>query len=223
MDLNEAIMSRHSVRNYTDREIEEEKLAELYSEIYLCNTEGKLNIQMITNEPNAFDGFIAHYSNFSGVANYMVLIGPKNKDLDEKIGYYGERLVLKAQQLGLNTCWVALTFNKGKTEYRMDKDEKLVCVITLGYGKTQGVPHKNRQPLKLFYRAKEEPPEWFMNGVKAAVLAPTAMNQQKFVISLIDDKTVDAKSKIGPYTKVDLGIIKYHFEIGAGEDTFEWK
>lgn len=53
---------------------------------------------------------------FSNVRNYVALIGKKDAALDEKIGYYGEKIALRAQQLGLNTCWVALTFSKGKSK-----------------------------------------------------------------------------------------------------------
>jgi hypothetical protein len=37
------------------------------------------------------------------------LIRKKSDDLDEKVGYWGEQLVLLAQTLGLNTCWVGLS------------------------------------------------------------------------------------------------------------------
>ena len=62
------------------------------------------------------------------------MIGKKGPDLDEKCGYYGERLVLKAQQLGLNTCWVAMTYSKVKTAFTVNSGEKLFIVISLGYG-----------------------------------------------------------------------------------------
>ena len=64
-------------------------------------------------------------------------------------------------------------------------------------------------------------PEWFRRGVQAALLAPTAMNQQKFTFTLQGD-TVSAKAGTGFYSKVDLGIAKYHFEIGAGTENFRW-
>ena len=51
--------------------------------------------------------------------------------------------------------------------------------------------------------------------------APTAMNQQKFLISY-EDKKVNAKSLGGFYSKVDLGIVKYHFEVSAGKENFDW-
>jgi len=50
------------------------------------------------------------------------------------------------------------------------------------------------------------------------LLAPTAMNQQKFIFELSGEKAT-AKSGSGFYTKVDLGIAKLHFELAAGKGT----
>lgn len=122
--------------------------------------------------------------------------------------------------LGLNTCWVALTFKKIPDAYRVDAGEKLAIVIALGYGAEQGVPHKSK-PMDVLCEVNGETPEWFRKGMEAAMLAPTAMNQQKFKLTLNGNK-VTAKAAFGPYTKLDLGIIKYHFEIGAGKDNFIW-
>ena len=140
----EAMKERHSVRQYEDRPLDQNAVAALQEEISACNREGGLHIQLVTNEPKAFDGFMAHYGKFSGVRNYIAMIGKKGPDLEEKCGYYGERLVLKAQQLGLNTCWVAMTYSKIKTAFTVADGEKLCIVISLGYGKTNGVPHKSK-------------------------------------------------------------------------------
>ena len=226
METIEAIKLRHSVRAYTDKKLPQELVAQLQNEIHLCNRESGLNIQMVIDESTAFDSFAAHYGKFSGVKNYVALIGKKAQgvpELEERAGYYGERLALYAQILGLNTCWVALTFGKGAVKNRciINSGEKLVCVLALGYGKTQGIPHKSRV-MNDVCTAQGEMPEWFKNGMEAVLLAPTAINQQKFFFSL-DGKDVYAKSTGGFYSKVDLEIVKYHFEIGAGTDNFKWK
>lgn len=64
-------------------------------------------------------------------------------------------------------------------------------------------------------------PEWFEKGMKSALLAPTATNQQKFLFTL-DQNHVSVRSTGGFYSKVDLGIVKYHFEVGAGIENFHW-
>lgn len=220
MEIKEAIMQRHSVRAYLDKPIEDELKEKLLSLMNECNKVYGLNIQFVTDEPNAFDTFLAHYGKFSGVKNYFALIGKKSDDLEEKVGYCGEKLALLAQTLGLNTCWVALTYKKVKDAYVVNKDEKLISLLAVGYGKTQGVAHKSKDISEV--SVVENAPDWFINGVKAALLAPTALNLQKFVFTLIDNNKVSAKAKRGTYSKIDLGIVKYHFEIGAGKDNFTW-
>lgn len=222
MTLHEAIIARHSVRQYIEKPLEAEIIERLNEEIALCNQEGKLHIQLVTNEPKAFGGGMAKYGKFSGVSNYLAMVGPKGAD--EAIGYYGERLVLLAQTLGLNSCWVGLSFRKQPDQFTIADGEKLHCVISLGYAANQGVQHPMR-PMEKFVKATIPLPDWFKNGMEAVLLAPTAVNQQKFEFELIDDHTVAARARftlIG-YGKIDLGIAKYHFEIGAGKENFNWK
>lgn len=218
-ELKKAMEARHSVRAYLDKPIETELCERLRETTEACNREGGLHFQLVTGEPKAFGGLMAHYGKFSGVKNYVALIGKKSGDLQEKVGYYGERVALTAQALGLNTCWVALTYKKVKTAYTVGKGEKLCCVLALGYGETQGVPHKSKSAEEV--SAAEDPPAWFAEGVRAALLAPTAMNQQKFRFAQRGD-TVEAATGKGFYAKIDLGIAKLHFELGAGKENFRW-
>lgn len=220
MDLMEAMKNRHSVRQYADRPIGAKTLSALREEIAACNRESGLHIQLVADEPRAFDSLLAHYGKFSGVMNYIALVGPKSSRLDELCGYYGERLVLRAQQLGLNTCWVAMTYKKIPDAFEVGAGERLTVVIALGYGTTQGAAHKSK-PAQAVSNLDAQSPAWFRAGVDAALLAPTAMNQQKFRFSLEGGK-VRASSGLGFYSKIDLGIAKYHFEIGAGKDRSIW-
>lgn len=220
MDLMNLMRERHSVRSYSEKAIEGEVKRELVKCIEQCNRESGLHMQLVTDEPRAFDGFMAHYGKFSGVRNYIAMVGKKGRGLDEACGYYGEKVVLKAQELGLHTCWVALTYSKVKTAFQIDRDEKLCLVIAVGYGATAGTAHRSKAP-EAVMRAEAPVPEWFQAGIEAALLAPTAMNQQKFVFTLKGD-TVTAAAGTGFYTKVDLGIAKYHFEAAAGRENFTW-
>lgn len=222
MDLKTAMKERHSVRSYLNKPIEVEKAEILKAFIRECNQSGDLHIQLVLNEPKAFDGFMAHYGKFSGVRNYIALIGKKTEDLQEKIGYFGAKLILLAQALGLNTCWVAMTYKKIKTAFTIMTGEKLCSILALGYGMTQGIPHKGKCLNEVSASAITPVPEWFTEGVKAALLAPTAMNQQKFYFTLVSADTVKASTKGGFYTKMDLGIAKYYFELGAGDIRFQW-
>ena len=220
MEALELMKQRHSVRQYKPRAIEPEKRAALNDLCSELNQKAELSIQIVYDEPNCFDSFMAHYGKFSGVMNYIALVGPKSSRLDELCGYYGERLVLRAQQLGLNTCWVAMTYKKIPDAFEVGAGERLTVVIALGYGTTQGAAHKSK-PAQAVSNLDAQSPAWFRAGVDAALLAPTAMNQQKFRFSLEGGK-VRASSGLGFYSKIDLGIAKYHFEIGAGKDRSIW-
>ena len=227
MTLQEAIQARHSVRAYKERPLADETVKVLGDKITELNQAGRLHMQLILNEPKAFQGTLAKYGKFRNVNNYIVMAGNKADDLDERVGYYGEQLVLLAQTLGLNTCWVGLSYSKVPGTYVLDEGEKIACYIAIGYGETQGVGHKIKT-VEQVSNISEITPLWFKKGVEASLLAPTAVNQQKFSFEYIGMRNnrhqVRAKkgfSMIG-YTKMDLGIAKYHFEIGAGEANFEW-
>ena len=227
MTLQEAIEARHSVRAFINQPLAADVVKVLEEKIAVLNLEGKLHIQLIQNEPKAFLGTMAKYGKFRNVGNYIVMAGQKADDLDERVGYYGEQLVLLAQTLGLNTCWVGLSYSKMPGTYVLDEGEKIACYIALGYGETQGVGHKIKT-INQVSNASDVTPTWFRKGVEAALLAPTAVNQQKFSFEYVGMKDghhqVHAKkgfSMIG-YTQMDLGIAKYHFEIGAGKENFEW-
>lgn len=218
MDIWQAMTSRHSVRAYLDKPIEADKAAALREEIARCNAASGLSIQLVLEEPEAFAAGKAHYGAFSGCRNYIAMVGPQGAD--EAVGYYGERLVLLATGLGLSTCWVALTYRKGKARITVPEGQSVYVVVALGYGKTQGVPHKNKAINKVS-DLTEDAPHWYAEGIRAALLAPTAINQQKFYISRQGNKVL-ATAKWGPCAKIDLGIVKYHFEQGAGKENFEW-
>ncbi|MDD6582299.1 MAG: nitroreductase family protein [Bacteroidales bacterium] len=221
MTLQEAIVARHSVRQYMEKPIEAEKIEELKALIDECNREGGTHLQLVTDEPKAFAGGMAKYGKFSGISNYIAVVGKKGADT--LLGYYGEKVVIRAQMLGLSTCWVGLSFSKQPDSYQVLDGEKLFCVISLGYGANQGVQHKLK-PIENFAEVNGAMPEWFRQGVEAAILAPTAVNQQKFKFVLRDGNRVEAKAKFSliGYAQLDLGIARYHFEVGAGKENFEW-
>lgn len=227
MTIQEAITVRHSVRQYLDRPVEDDKIKLIQDCIEECNRNGNLHIQLVTEEPNAFSGGLAKYGKFSGIRNYIAMICRKGDDTT--LGYYGEQVVLLAQTLGLNTSWVGLTYSKQPDKYVVRDGEKLVCVVALGYGATQGVPHPQKKGLEAYSKdcrtASGQFPDWFVKGMEAALLAPTAINQQKFVFSLLDGNKVDANTRFtltNSYARIDLGIAMRHFELGAGKDNFTW-
>lgn len=216
MTIMEAIEARHSVRAYKSAPITQEMRDELDALAKKCNTESGLNITIKYDDPEGFDSRLAHYGSFSGVNNYIILKGRKIDDFDFLCGYCGEKLVIRAQQLGLNTCWAALTFNKKRVKELVPEGETLCMVIALGYGETQGNPRKSKS-IRNVVDVNGDLPEWFEAGVESALKAPTAVNQQKFCFSLKGEEEASVRVKgLGGYTKVDLGIVAYHFDVATG-------
>lgn len=205
MQMLDLMKERHSVRQYSDKKIDGDVKTKLDTYVASINEESGLSMQIFYNEPNCFNSMLAHYGKFSNVKNYIAIVGKKEEQ--EKAGYYGEKLVLKCQELGLNTCWVALTH--GKVNVQTKPQQKLLILIALGYGTNTGVAHKSK-PIKELCK-EDAYPEWFMKGMEAVSLAPTAMNQQKFLFEMKNGQ-VYAKTLRGFYSKIDLGIVKYHFE-----------
>ena len=219
----EIIKSRHSVRAYLDRPIPAGKVESIEAMIRECNEAAGLDIQLVTDEPKAFGtSLMARYGKFENVRNYICMIGPKGGDTEEKLGYYGERLVLKTQEMGLNTCWVGMSFKKGKVPARIAEGMKLYAVIAIGYGKTQGVSHKIKSPDRICPEIASTP-GWFKRGVDCALLAPTAVNQQKFHFKWLGGKRAVASTSWGFYAKMDLGIARLHFELGVRPEKVEWE
>ena len=221
-NIDKTIRERHSVRRYKEDKISKdivEKINDLIKEI---NKQSGLNIQFKTNDKDTFADYKLHYGKIYDCANYIALIGDKKeKNLEEKVGYYGQRIVLEAHELGLNTCWVGAGYSKSSLNVDVQKGQKLICIIAVGYGVHNG---KSR-PSKTYEEVSntKDAPSWYQKGIEYALLAPTAINQQKFKFQLLDNNTVSVKAGIGPFSKVDLGIVKLHFELGADTKNFKWK
>ena len=224
MELIDAIKARHSVRKYSEQPIETAKVDILKDAVGRINAQAGLNIQLVLDEPKAFSTGMWKYGQFSGVRNYFVMAAPKGRETEEKIGYFGEELVLLAQTLGLNSCWVGLTYKKIPGTFTLREGDVVHCVIALGYGATPGTQHPQKAA-ENFYECEGIPPQWFKDGLDAALLAPTAVNQQKFKFILHPGNVVEARTSfsMAGYVNIDLGIVKYHFEIGAGKENFSWK
>ena len=213
MTEKEALYARHSVRNYLDKAIEADKVRLIEEKIAELNAEGNLHLQFKADAGDTFNRLLNRAMGLASAPSVIACVGKDTEDLDERVGYYGEKLVLYLQQLGLNTCWAG-TFNRKNIGADVAPDERLVISIAVGYGENQGKERKSKTPDQVT-AGRNERPEWFNEGVKMALLAPTAINQQKFTICLNEDESVSITDNGGVLSRVDLGIVKYHFEIGA--------
>ena len=218
MSMREAMHERHTVRRYTDKAIPVETMEKLRGRIDDNNKKYDLAIRLMVDDTNAFNAAVKLVL-AKGVRNYFILAGRDVPDLDERLGYSSADLMLYAQTLGLNTWWVGGTFNRKKVSV-MVPDVKVIGVVAVGYGAVQGIPHKTKTSEEVS-SYKGEMPDWFRSGVDAALLAPTALAKQAFFIRG-EGRTVSIICENGIFSGADRGLVKYHFELGAGRENFEW-
>ena len=219
MDFKEAMQKRHMVRKYTDKPLSDEIIAKINERIELNNKTYNLNMKLMINNSKGVSS-IMKLIMAKGVNNIIILAGDVSGNLDERLGYSGADIMLYAQTLGLNTWWVGGTFNRSVSSYVDNK--KVTGIIAIGYGQTQGVPHKSKNVEDVSKYEGTIIPSWFISGVDGALLAPTALNKQDFML-IGNGNRVKIECSNGIFTGSNVGLIKYHFELGAGKGNFEWE
>ena len=219
MDMKQAMSERHMVRKYTNKPIPIEIAQKIDERLNDINREYCTDIKLVRDDSSAFNAAIKLVL-AKGVRNYFILAGNAAHDLRERLGMAGADLMLFCQTLGLNTWWVGGTYSHAKMTEKAPGDE-VIGVIAVGYGATQGKPHKSKSAQEVAtYEGPE--PEWFKRGVEAALLAPTALDKQAFKIKGIGDE-VSITYESGTFSGEDLGLVKYHFALGAGDHPFSWQ
>lgn len=219
MTLNEAAETRHTVRKYTDKKLPDDIIEKLNKRISDNNQKYGTSIKLITENTDALSAAVKLIM-AKGVRNYIVLAGKDAPDTNEKLGYCGTDIMLYAQTLELNSWWVGGTFSRSGVRKNAPEAQKIIGIIAVGYGEVQGIPHKSKSPEEVS-KYDGAAPQWFTNGVKTALLAPTALNKQAFFIKGSGSNVTITYSG-GILADTDLGIVKYHFELGAGKENFEW-
>ncbi|MFV0517777.1 MAG: nitroreductase family protein [Aminipila sp.] len=240
MDYKHAILVRHSVRSFLPDKISDDIVEKLQSSIDSYNNISGLNIQLVLNNGDAFKGLSNSYGMFSGVNNYIAMVGKANGVHEkEKVGYYGEKLVLEATEYGLGTCWVAGTFNRDNCACTLGTREDIFCVIPIGYAVSKvsfkdklikNIVGGKKKAIEEFFDPTPGIPSWFIEGIKAVQKAPSALNKQpvKFSYSgeTVSNKIPSVRAWITSnsrgFEQIDLGIAKLHFEIGSDSEDWEW-
>lgn len=221
MKMIDAMYKRHTVRKYLDKNLPDSFIDVINERIEENNQKYLLNMKLITKDSFAIPLFLRLFL-CKGVKNYIILGGNHAKDLEERIGYAACDLMLYAQTLGLNTWFISGTYNKFHVHKKVKKSQVL-GILVIGFGMNNGKPHKEkRTPLEVSNYMENDTPEWFKNGVEATLYAPTALNRQEYKI-VGNGNMVKIDMGDGMYRGIDKGIIKYHFELGAGKENFEWE
>ena len=222
----ETIRERHSVREYDGKPLARAEFDALGAVVEECARESGLDIQLVGDNPEVFN-VIARFGLIRECRTHVAFVvdDAKAGDVaaDEAIGYWGQRIVLAAQDMGLNTCWCALCSRK-KSRAVVAPGKKIRLIIALGHGKTQGFSRKTKSVEALSSVECAKAPAWFVAAMEAAQLAPTAMNNQNFKITLLSDgKTVRIDAPQSGLNVIDEGIVRCNFEIAANEAGADWR
>ena len=227
----QAVETRISCRAYQERFLPEELLAQLEEKVAALNAESGLRFCLCRSDDPEKPAVKLAGAMFSGrVYVAAALIGGEDALSAEKVGYYGQELVLFATQLGLGTCWVAGTYDPKSLSVAPGPGEKLWDVIPMGYA-PEKTPRKQtmiraairRKSRKLESFVESETPfdalpDWVKTGAQAVSLGPSAVNQQPVNILWKDGRAFAKLWKNGHgLGHNDLGIAKKQFEVGAAE------
>ena len=219
MTLLEAVSVRRSQRTYLPQPLERAQLDQLGKALAECNRRAGLGVRLVCPAGSVFAG----QGRLESARGCLLFAGPaEDPDLEEKCGYWGEELILTAASMGLGTCWVGGTYDRGACQARLEPGETLVCAAALGIPEGSPAPRALRPAGELALPA-DCAPAWFGAGIAAVQRAPSAMNRQGYRFQLQAGGTVQARlTGGGAFAMVDLGIAKRHFQLGAHGGTWTW-
>lgn len=224
----DAVEKRVSRRTYINKIISNDDILTIVKLIDEINKESSLNIQFIKNGKDAFNGFKASYGLIGGANSFIALVGNKKlENYKQKIGYYGEMIVLEATNLNLGTCWVGGTYDKIQCQkyINFNENEELVCIIVIGHtSKEFSIKEKVVKSVSkskvgfddILISNNKNIDGWINEGIKSAFLAPSALNKKEIRYEIKNEKiSAFIKEKNHGYEEVDLGISMLHFQLGA--------
>lgn len=230
--LYQAIAQRCSRRKYFADPLPKETVTQLQQSITLYNQEADLHIQLMLNAPEVFQGLRKSYGLFTGVRHYLALVGKKNMPhIQEKLGFYGELLVLECTALGLGSCWIGATYDQKACACQLADDEQLFAVIAIGYTPEEKslrekaiiqVSHRHHKKTEMMYTVDSQPPMWFFTAMEAVQQAPSAMDAQPVKIHYRQGKIIAEMVDLSGYHGMDLGIAKAHFWLAAEPGSWLW-
>ena len=160
-------------------------------------------------------------SSIRGTDVYAVIVAKQGTPMENE-GYMGEALVLEATAMGLGTCWLAKGFYADviSQNVKLANDEAIHCVIAIGKCSLPTFAPK-RSPIEKICGMTEAQLDavgaWQAAAVKAARVAPSAMNLQQWRLKVTgaDITFSDEALFFKKYTALDRGICMLHAAVGA--------
>lgn len=235
MNYKKLISSRKSVREFKNKDIEQKYFNEI--ERYINNSKKLLpqisvEIKIFNNE----DGYeklnkIAGYNGYMIEApNYVIILSDVKKGYIENSGYIGERLMLKARDLGIDSCWITFKdSNSIKNKLDILSDKEVTAIIALGYEDNKNIKNKSVSD-RLSVEEIVYMNEWgknisitdleergLLDAFNYARMSPSNLNRQPWRF-IIDGGNIILAVKKDEFTSdyelsIDTGIVMLYFSL----------
>ena len=227
-----AVPSRRSRRAFDGRALSSEDLDAIATLCSRFAPYADARVLLLPEAPPAvFTGLVGSYGKVTGAPSAIVFIADASSpNADEHLGYTGEGIVLAATARGLQTCWVGGSFSRSTVTriVTLRESQAVRAVSPLGHALVEppraervffGTDKpKARRALDQIAPGHEDWPAWAQAGVRAAQVAPSAMNRQPWRFRLEEGAVVVSTSGImTPVVsqRLDCGIAMLHFELGV--------
>ncbi|MCL1802780.1 MAG: nitroreductase family protein [Eubacteriaceae bacterium] len=221
--LREAIKTRESRRAYQRLPLRKEDSDVIQALLSRYNAEAKLSFSLIEIDEELFTNYRRGKSSYKNIVNYVALSAAQGSD--EKIGYYGELVMLEATAIGLGTCWITRTYDKAACAQKLDlgEGESLYGIIAIGYPSNKKTLREKATKLmwqlgaafsKPLKSIGEFAPEWAHEGMKCVSRSPSRLPRQPYTFVFTEEGRVKAMPT-NASRRIELGIALVHFEIGA--------
>lgn len=251
-NIKEISQKRKSVRTYIDKPLEKEDIKKLNDYIDLISNEehpfsAKVRIKLfeVNKEINSKD--LGTYGVIKGAKTYLGVAVNECPDAMEAVGYVFEKLVLYAASIGLGTCWLGGTFNRGEfaKAMKITENEFFPIASPIGYpaAKNHTVDKIMRKAIKadsrktftdLFFEKSTTSPlsaenaEEYADILECVRLAPSAKNAQPWRVVKDGDSFHFYEKKTIPSSnhdiqRLDIGIAGCHFDLAAKEKGIKGK
>jgi Putative TM nitroreductase len=232
----DAIAVRRSRRRYGDRSVAAAALATLHAFCAENQLVPGVRVQLTQDtEHSVFTGILDKvgdgFGRVEGAPWLAAFVGPEGSETE--VGYLGEAFILQATALGLDTCWVAGTFDRRRATklLSLKPGERAIAVTPVGHAleRKAVVERVMSSAVRAAARRQIEEiasataishwPAWALTAVEAARLAPSGANRQPWRFRLAGGALV-MSSADDPYwtAPIDFGIAMLHVELGAAHE-----
>jgi nitroreductase len=224
----DAIPTRVSRRRFSDRPVGPADIERLETFCAAFRPYHAVHVRLIKDAPaDVFTGLVGGYGKISGAQWVAAFVGPADSQLE--IGYTGEAFILEATRLGLDTCWIAGSFDIQRSGSLVDlqPDERVVSITPVGYA-LERAPLGERLMRSAVRATSRRPsaelapgigdgwPAWAVAAVEAARRAPSGANRQPWRFRFEDASLVMSRAdKVYWTASIDFGIAMLHIELAA--------